>query len=151
VEATRVLDFTIPAEGVRFRLKARESRHVIYSRPEQEPLVGHFLGPAYDDQIFVLLHGKNENAGMYAIKSWACGKVIYSRTAKEPYVSNVYGDGKYADNWFQFPPDEYDKNSFRIYCPASNTVLFSRTSQDPQFGNFMGGKYADQLWHFEGV
>lgn len=87
----------IPAEGVRFRLKARDSKHVLYSRLGPEPIVGHCLGQERSDQIFTLIHGRHDRKGLYAIKSWACGNVLFSRYELYPKVGNIDGDGDYPD------------------------------------------------------
>jgi hypothetical protein len=86
----------IPAEGVRFRSKVHDSKHVIYSRQEPEPEVGHYLGQGCNDQIVTLIHGKYDRKGLYAIQRWACGKVLFSRDARHPNaVGNIDGDGDY--------------------------------------------------------
>ena len=89
--------FKLPSEGERFRLQARDTKKVIYSRAEGEPLVGDYSGPEYDDQVFTLIYGKDDRKGFYAIKSWYCGKVLFSRTASAPYVGNIYGNAIYDD------------------------------------------------------
>ncbi|KAF8555188.1 hypothetical protein OG21DRAFT_1508011 [Imleria badia] len=139
----------IPAEGVRFRLKARDSKHVMYSRLGPEPTVGHTLGQERSDQIFTLIHGRHDRKGLYAIKSWASGNVLFSRYTMLPKLGNIGGDGDYPDNWFEFLQDDHDKESFRIYCPASDCFFYSRTSGEPTFDNYDGGtEYNDQLWRF---
>ncbi|KAG6377776.1 hypothetical protein JVT61DRAFT_14549 [Boletus reticuloceps] len=139
----------IPAEGVRFQLKARDSEHFMYSRPGPEPTVSHSpIGGERNDQIFTLIHGRHDRKGLYAIKSWACGNVVFSRFTFSPTVGNISGDGDYPDNWFDFLQDDHDKESFRIYCPTSDSVFFSRIAQEPTFSNFIGDKYSDQLWRF---
>lgn len=93
-----VRDFPhIPAQGVRFRLKARDSQHVLFSRDSPNPTVGHFYGPPYNDQIFTLIYGTGDRRGKYAIKSWHCGKVLFSRRSQEPHVGNIAGDGNNPD------------------------------------------------------
>ncbi|KAF8127649.1 hypothetical protein EV363DRAFT_467010 [Boletus edulis] len=139
----------IPAEGVQFRLRARDSGYVIYSRIQNDPLVWHYNGPPYDDQLFTLIYGTGSRLNLYAIKSVPNGRVLFSRNTASPTVGNVVGDGTYNDNWFQFIQDDNDANSFRIYSLASDSVLYSRTTADPQFGNYTGPKFDDQLWQFE--
>ena len=95
----------IPAEGVRFRLKARDSKHVMYSRSAPEPTVGHCVGQERSDQIFTLIHGRHDRKGLHAIKSWACGNVLFSRYTFSPKIGNIGGDGDYPDKYVGIPPD----------------------------------------------
>jgi len=140
----------IPEPGARFRLRARDSGYVIYSRTQHPPLVWHSNDPAAEDQVFKLIHGTGQRKNLYAIKSVLNGRVLFSRdTGVPPYVGNVANDGLNNDNWFQFIQDDDDPDSFRIYSLSSDTVLYSCATANPQFGNYVGEEDDDQLWHFE--
>lgn len=103
----------IPAEGVRFRLQARDSQHFLYARSAPQPTVGHYLGEERSDQIFTLIHGRHDRKGMYAIKSWACGDVLFSRYTYWPKLGCIGGDGDYPDKYvgtspsLDLPPDSW--------------------------------------------
>ena len=57
---TSSLKLRSPSEGKRFRLLAHDSKYAVYSRAENEPLVGHYLGPGPD--LHVDLHMERTTA-----------------------------------------------------------------------------------------
>ncbi|KAK0491885.1 hemolytic lectin LSLc [Armillaria luteobubalina] len=139
----------IPPEGLYFRLFAIESKCVLYSRPRPTPQVWQYKGDQeYEDQLFTLIHGTGNRAGLYAIKGKATGWMLYSRASPDPRVGHV-DQNKMTDYcWFRFPVGvgEYSKD-FRILCPASDYVLFSRLNQNPNFGNYTSkGVHGDQYF-----
>lgn len=92
----------IPPRGIFFRLIGYESHYVIFSRTDRSPQVGHTLADLIpyqgsDDQLFELIHGTGDRAGLYAIKGKASGKVLYSRSGPDPNVYHVDGNGAYND------------------------------------------------------
>ncbi|KAK0209867.1 hypothetical protein IW262DRAFT_497764 [Armillaria fumosa] len=139
----------IPPEGLYFRLFAIESKCVLYSRRSPTPQVWQYKGGnEYEDQLFTLIHGTGERAGLYAIKGKATGWMLYSRASPDPRVGHVNEDRMNDTSWFVFEVGvgEYRKD-FRILCPASGQVLFSRLNQNPNFGNYTRtGVHADQYF-----
>lgn len=83
----------IPPEGIYFRLTARDTQHVVYSRRSPTPQVWHYKGPGvYDDQLFTLIRGTGLRAGLYAIKGKSSGYALYSRASPNPRVGHVVTD-----------------------------------------------------------
>ncbi|KAF7301959.1 Hemolytic lectin LSLb [Mycena indigotica] len=143
----------IPPPNIYFRLANYLSLHVLYSRTDAQPEVGHTpLGDKpIANQYFSLVPGTGSHDGQYAIKSRETGKVLFSRTKEEPKVGHIDGDGKYNDNWFKLDPGQGKQTQmFRFICPATNTVIFSRTHAKPQVGNLepITTKYDDHYFSF---
>ncbi|KAK0184396.1 hemolytic lectin LSLb [Armillaria mellea] len=139
----------IPPAGLYFRLRARETGYVLYSRRSPTPQVWQYKGPEYEDQLFTLIYGTGERAGLYAIQGKASGYALYSRASPDPRVGHVVSDwdsNKYC--WFSFQEGSGNEaNYFRILCPGSEMVLYSRLNQKPDFGNYTQyGVHPDQYF-----
>lgn len=80
--------FSIPAEGVVFRLRCDVGDRVLFSR-EAEPQVG-VVAADYlsDDQYFSLIPGTDAFKGQYLIKSEQTGLYLYSRDSAELRVGH---------------------------------------------------------------
>ncbi|KAK0196670.1 hypothetical protein F5146DRAFT_946624 [Armillaria mellea] len=140
----------IPPQGIYFRLLGRVSQCVLFARNSPEPLVWQFKGPESEDQLFTLIHGTGEHAGLYAIKSKATGMVLFSRMSPPPRVGRIEGDGAYQDNWFALEEGSGNyAGGFRIVCSSTEFVLYSRTKGDPLFGNHSKDDvHSDQYFSF---
>lgn len=102
-----VEEFYIPPEGICFQLFNRESKKVIFTSFLAGPQVGHCSASPINEstsyeQYFTLIHGTNNNKGLYALKSKFTSRVVrinehkgvsHEKCEKESDI----GDFRYAD------------------------------------------------------